>query len=205
MEDFSKTGHAVKDLTESADDPASVGNVGGQASQPQGAAGSSKAGARISDEELGARLLLFKCLDKMNNDQNILEDAYYRCVEIVRGVVKEVSADLDDMENAYVAAVMKALGKWQDSGVKALQAMHSTSAKEWDNLHSELVEGDHGVSQCVLGRPKRPKPTAWPKCPCNIASGARKDPATDIMERSIRSTRKVIDDAADAILFGPQR
>ena len=30
-----------------------------------------------------------------------------------------------------------------------------------------------------------------------IASGVRKDPATDIMERSFRSTRKVVDDAAD--------
>ena len=33
------------------------------------------------------------------------------CVEIVRGVVQEVSADLEAMENAYVAAVMKALGR----------------------------------------------------------------------------------------------
>ena len=56
MQDFSKTGYAVMDLTESADEPASMGNVGGQASQPQGAAGGSQAGTQISDEELNARL-----------------------------------------------------------------------------------------------------------------------------------------------------
>ena len=140
MEDFSKAGQPFMDLTESADEPASIGNVGGQASKPQGAAGGSKAGSQISDEELNAHLLLLKCLDKMNNDQNILEDAYYKCVEIVREVMKEVSADLDNMENAYITAIMKALGKWQDSGAKALQAMHTASTKEWDKLHSELVK-----------------------------------------------------------------
>ena len=197
MQDFFKTGYAVMDLTESADDPASVGNVGGQASQPQGAAGGSKAGAQISDEELNARLLLFKCLDKMNNDQNILEDAYYKCVEIVRGVMKEVSANLDDMENAYVAAVMKALGKWQDSGAKALQAMHTASAKEWDELHAELVEATVKLRNACL-EAETTEANGLAEVFRKIASGARKDPATDILERSIQSTRKVVDGAADA-------
>ena len=197
MEDFSKTGHVVMDLTKSADDAASVGNVGGQASKPQGAAGGSKAGSQISDEELNARLLLFKCLDKMNNDQNILEDAYYKCVEIVREVVKEVSADLDDMENAYVAAVMKALGKWQDTGAKALQAMHTASAKEWDKLHSELVKATVDFRNACL-EAKTTEANGMAEVCRNIASGARKDPETDIMERSLRGTRKVVDNAADA-------
>ena len=197
MEDFSKTGQAVMDLTESADDLASVGNVGGQPSKPQGAAGGSKAGSQISDEELNARLLLFKCLDKMNNDQNILEDAYYKCVEIVREVMKEVSADLDEMENAYVTAVMKALGKWQDSGAKALQAMHTASTKEWDKLHSELVQATVQFrNECLEAETTEANGLA--EVSRKIASGARKDPATDIMERSLRGTRKVVDDAADA-------
>ena len=111
MQDFSKTGQVVMDLTESTDKEASTGNVGGQATKLQGATGGSKAGAQISDAELSARLLMFKCLDLMTKDQNILEDGYYKCVEAVRGVVKEVSADLDDIENAYVAAIMKGLGE----------------------------------------------------------------------------------------------
>ena len=196
MEDFSKTGQAVVDLTGPTDDPASLGNVGGQASQPQGAAGGSKAGSQISDEELNARLLLLKCLDKMNNDQNILEDAYYKCVEIVREVVKEVSADLDDMENAYVAAVMKALGKWQDSGAKALQAMHTASAKEWDKLHSELTQATVEFRNSCL-EAETTEAHGIAKVSSEIASGVRKDPATDIMERSFKSTRKVVDDAAE--------
>ena len=80
-------------------------------------------GDQISDEELGARLLMFKCMESMSKDQSILEDGYYKCVELVRGVMKEVSADLDDLENTYVTAVMKALAKWQESGAEALQAM----------------------------------------------------------------------------------
>ena len=196
MEDFSKSGQVVTDLTESADDPASVGNAGGQASQPQGAAGGSKDGARISDEELTSRLLLFKCLNRMNYDQNILEDAYYKCVEIVRGVVQEVSADLDAMENAYVAAVMKALGEWQDSGAKALQAMHTASAKEWDGLHAELVETTVKFRNACL-EAETTEANGLAEVARKIASGARKDPATDILERSIQSTRRVIDGAAD--------
>ena len=197
MQDFSQTRHAVMDLTDSADEPASIGNAGGQASQPQGAAGGSKAGAQISDEELNTRLLLFKCLDKMNNDQNILEDAYYKCVEVVRGVMKDVSADLDEMENAYVAAIMKALGKWQESGAKALQAMHTASAKEWDKLHSELVQATVEFRNACL-EAEMTEATAWAEVSRNIANGARRDPATDILERALQGTRKVVDDAADA-------
>ena len=202
MEDFSGTGQAVVDLTGPSANMASLGNVGGQASQPQEAAGGgkaaggSKAGSRISNEELNACLLLLKCLDKMNNDQNILEDAYYKCVELVREVMKEVSADLDDMENAYVAAVMKALGKWQDSGAKALQSMHTASAKEWDKLHSELIQATvHFRNACLEA--ETTQVCGIDKVSREIASGVRKDPATDIMERSFRYTRKVIDDAAD--------
>ena len=202
MEDFSGTGQAVVDLTGSPANTGSLGNVGGQASQPQGAAGGnkaaggSKADSKISDEELNARLLLLKCLDRMNNDQNILEDAYYTCVELVREVVKEVSADLDNMENAYVAAVMKALGKWQDTGAKALQSMHTASAKEWDKLHAELTQATVQFRNDCL-EAETTEACGINKVTREIASGVRKDPATDIMERSFKCTRKVIDDAAD--------
>ena len=54
MEDFSKTGQVVMDLTESTDEKVSTGNAGGQAANPQGGAGGGPAGAEISDEELTA-------------------------------------------------------------------------------------------------------------------------------------------------------
>ena len=120
MEDFSKAGQVVMDLTESTDEKVSTGNIGGQATNPQGGASGGPAGTQISDEELSARLMMFKCLEAMNRDQNILEDGYFKCIEAVCKVVKEVSADLDEMENAYVAAIMRALAKWQESGAEAL-------------------------------------------------------------------------------------
>ena len=55
--------------------------------------------------------MMFKCLDAMSRDQSILEDGYFKCVEAVRKVVKEVSADLDEMENAYVASCHEGLGE----------------------------------------------------------------------------------------------
>ena len=129
MQDFSKTGQVVMDLTESADEQASMGNVGGQATKPQGATGGSKASTQISDAELSACLLMFKCLDSMSKDQNILED----------------------IENAYIAAVMKALAKWQESGTNALQAMHTASTKEWDKLHSELIQATVEFRNACMG------------------------------------------------------
>ena len=135
----------------------------------------------------------------MNNDQNILEDAYYKCVEVVRGVVKEVLADLDDMENAYVAAIMKALGKWQESGAKALQAMHTASAKEWDELHSELVRATVEFRNACM-EAETIEANGLAEVSRKIASGARKDPATDILERALQKTRKVVDDAAETYL-----
>ena len=199
MQDFSKTGYAVMDLTESADEQASTGNVGGQATKPKGATGGSKAGAQISDKELNARLLMFKCVDSMNKDQNILEDGYYKCVEVIRGVVKEVLADLDDMENAYIAAIMKALAKWQESGANALQAMHTTSAKEWDKLHTELIQATVEFRNACM-EAETTETNGLAEVSRKIASGTRKDPATDILERASQKTRKITYDAAETYL-----
>ena len=58
-----------------------------------------------------------------------------------------MSADLDEMENAYVAAVMRALVKWQESGAEALQAMHTADAKEWDRALYKTYSSYSGISQ----------------------------------------------------------
>ena len=120
MEDFSKTGQVTMDPTGPTDEQASTGNTGGPATQPQGTTGDGRAGTAISDAELSARLTMLKCLDGLSRDLNILEGGYYKCVDETRKVVKEVSADLDDLENAYVASIMKALAKWQESGAGGL-------------------------------------------------------------------------------------
>ena len=199
MEDFSKSGKAPIDLTGDADEQASTGNAGGQATKPQGATGEARAGDQISDEELGARLLMFKCLESMSKDQSILEDGYYKCVEVVRGVMKEVSADLDDLENAYVAAVMKALAKWQESGAEALQAMHTANAKEWDKLHSQLIKATVEFRNACL-EAETSETEGLSEVSRNIASGARKDPAVEILDLASKRTRKVVDDAAEEYL-----
>ena len=199
MEDFSKSGKAPIDLTGGADEQASTGNAGGQATKPQGATGEARPSDQISDEELGARLLMFKCMESMSKDQSILEDGYYKCVELVRVVVKEVSADLDDLENAYVAAVMKALVKWQESGTEALQAMHTANAKEWDKLHSQLIKATIEFRNACL-EAETSETEGLQEVSRNIASGARKDPAVEILDLASKRTRKVVDDVAEEYL-----
>ena len=198
MEDFSKTEHAIVDITETADEQASTGNAGGPATKPQGVASGSQTGTQISDAELGARLVMFKCLDSMSRDQSILEAGYYKCIEAVREVV-EVSADLDDLENAYVAAVMKALEKWQESGAEALQAMHTADANEWDKLHTQLIKATvefHNVCmEAETSEANGLSEVSW-----KIASGARKDPAVEILDLASQRTRKITDDAAEEYL-----
>ena len=83
MEDFSRTGQAMVDLTGTADEQALTGNIGGQATKPQGVASGSQAGVKISDAELSARINMFKCLDSMSKDQSILEAGYYKYVDTV--------------------------------------------------------------------------------------------------------------------------
>ena len=199
MEDFSKSGQATVDLAGSADEQASTGNIGSQATTPQGATGGGRAGNQISDAELGARLLMFKCLDSMSKDQNILEDGYYKCVEVVRVVVKEVSADLDEMENAYVTAVMKALAKWQESGAEAFQAMHTANAKEWDQLHTQLIKATVEFRNACL-EAETSETNGLAEVSRKIASGARKDPAMEILELASQRTRKITEDAAEEYL-----
>ena len=167
--------------------------------KPQGATGEARTSDQISDEELGARLLMFKCMESMSKDQSILEDGYYKCVKVVRGVVKEVSANLDDLENAYVAAVMKALANWQESGAEALQAMHTANAKEWDKLHSQLVKATVEFRNACL-EAETSETEGLYEVSRNIASGARKDPAVEILDLASKRTWKVIDDAAEEYL-----
>ena len=181
MADFSKTGRAVVDLTGPTDEQASTGNIGGQATKPQDVTSGSQAGDQISEAELGAHLIMFKCLDSMSKDQNILEEGYFKCIEVVRGVVKEVSADLDDLENAYVADVMKALVKWQESGAEALQAMHTANAKEWDKLHTKLIQATVEFRNACM-EAETSEADGLSEVSRKITSGTRKDPAVEILE-----------------------
>ena len=142
---------------------------------------------------------MFKCLDSMSKDQNILEDGYYKCVEVVRGVVKEVSADLDDLENTYVTAVMKALAKRQESGAEALQAMHTTNAKEWDKLHTQLIKATVEFCNTCL-EAETSEANGLSEVSRKITSGAQKDPAVQILELASKRTRKIVDDAAEEYL-----
>ena len=142
---------------------------------------------------------MFKCLDSMSRDQNILEDGYYKCVKVVRGVVKEVSADLDDLENAYVTAVMKALAKWQESGTEALQAMHTASTNEWDKLHTKLIQATVEFRKACMEE-ETSETNGLSEVSQKIASGAWKDPVVEILELASQRTRKITDDAAEEYL-----
>ena len=139
MQDFSQSGKVAVDLTQCTGETASTGNTGGPATQPQGATGSGRAGTAIGDAELAAELNMFQCLDAMCKNLNLLEGGYFQCVDKIRKVIREVSSDLDALENAYVVSVMAALAKWQQSGIGALQAMHMANAREWDAHHTELI------------------------------------------------------------------
>ena len=199
MADFSKAGRAVEGPTESTDEKASTRNTRGQATNPQGVTGSDPAGAKVSDEELGTCILMFQCLDILSRDQSILEKGYFECVEAVREVVKEVSASLDELENAYIAAVMKALAKWQESGAAALQAMHTATTKEWDNLHKELIQATVEFRNACL-EAETAKADGLGKIMQEIANGTRKDPAVEILDLASQRTRKITDDAAQKYL-----
>ena len=142
MADFSDLGKVTVDLTQSVDEEASTSNAGGQATDPQDATGGGRAGTTISDAQLAAEVNIYKSLDDMCRDLNILEAGYFKCVDETRGVIKEVSTHLDTLENAYVASVMAALAKWQEFGAEALQAMHTASPQEWDMQHTRLIKAN---------------------------------------------------------------
>ena len=118
MADFSNSGKVTVDLTQSVNEEASTGNTGGQATDPQGATGGGRAGTAVSDAQLAAEVNIYKSLDDMCRDLNILEAGYFKCVDETRGVINEVSTHLDALENTYMASVMAALAKWQEFGAE---------------------------------------------------------------------------------------
>ena len=113
--------------------------------------------------------------------------------------MKEVSADLDDLENAYVAAVMKAIAKWQESGAEALQAMHTADAKEWDKLHTQLIQATVEFRNACM-EAETSEANGLSEVSRKIASGARKDPAVEILDLASQRTQKITDDAAEEYL-----
>ena len=196
MEDFSESGKVTVDLT---DKKASTGNTRGPATQPQGAAGGGRAGTAISDAELAAELTMFQCLDTMSKDLNILEEGYFKCVDETRKVMREVSAEMDALDDAYVAGVMGALAQWQEHSAGALQAMHTADIKEWDERHTQLVkvtvvfhnecmEADTTQTQGLADLNKQ------------IASGTCKDSAVAVLELASECIRKITDDTAQEYL-----
>ena len=113
--------------------------------------------------------------------------------------MKEVSADLDELENTYVANVMKALAKWQESGADALQAMHTASAKEWDTLHTKLIQAIVVFCNACM-EAETSEAEGLSEVSRKITSGARKDPAMEILELASKRTRKITDDTIDEYL-----
>ena len=194
MQHFPQAGRPVVDLTGAPDDRAAGANQGLQATQPPGATGGR--GAQISDEELANQLTMFQCLDAMNRDLYILEEGYFQCVDTVRKVVKQISADLDALEDAYVKSVMASLAKWQATGVSALQAMHTASVLEWDTRHKELIKATVEFrNECLEADTEQSK--GMTELYKQIADGTRQDPAVAIIEASSQETRMITDKTSE--------
>ena len=194
MQHFPQVGQPVMDLTGAPDDWAAGANQGLQATQPPGATGGR--GAQISDEELANQLTMFQCLDCMNKDLYILEEGYFQCVDAVRKVVKQISADLDALEDAYVKNVMASLAKWQATGASVLQAMHIASVQEWDTRHKELIKATVDFrNECLEADTKQSK--GMTELYKQIADGTRQDPAVAIIEASSKETRTITDKASE--------
>ena len=194
MQHFPQVGQPIVDLTGAPDDGAATANQGLQATQPPGATGSR--GAQISDEELAGQLTMFQFLDAMNRDLYILEEGYFQCVDAVRKVVKQISADLDALEDAYVKSVMASLAKWQATGANALQAMHTASVQEWDTHHKELIKATVEFrNECLEADTEQSK--GMTELYQQIADGTRQDPAVAIIEASSEETRKITDKTSE--------
>ena len=194
MQHFPQVGRPVVDLTGAPDDRAAGANQGLQATQPPGATGGR--GAQISDEELANQLTMFQCLDAMNRDLYILEEGYFQCLDAVRKVVKQISADLDALEDAYVKSVMASLAKWQATGASALQAMHTASVQEWDTRHKELIKATVEFrNECLEANTEQSK--GMTELYKQIADGTRQDPAVAIIEASSKETRMITDKTSE--------
>ena len=194
MQDFSQVGQPIVDLTGAPDDVAATANQGLQATLPPGVTGGR--GVQISDEELTGQLTLFQCLDAMNRDLYILEEGYFQCVDAVRKVVKQISDDLDALEDAYVKSVMASLAKWQATGANALQTMHTASVQEWDTRHKELIKTTMEFrNDCLEGDTEQSK--GMTELYQQIADSTCQDPAVAIIEASSEETRKITDKTSD--------
>ena len=194
MQHFPQVGQPAVDLTGTADDRAAGADQGLQTSQPPSTTGGQ--GAQISDEELANQLTMFQCLDAMNRDLYILKDGYFQCMDAVQKVVKQISADLDALEDAYVKSVMASLAKWQASGASALQAMHTTSIQEWDACHKELIQATVEFrNECLEADTGQSKGMA--ELYKEIADGTHQDPAVAIIEAASKETRTITDKASE--------
>ena len=103
MMDFSQLGRvgAPGDLTGPPPAHANLTSMAGeQATATEGAS-----------PDLVAEANMFKCLDTMSKDLAILEDRYFKCLDATTQVVKEFSAKMDALDDAYMVAIRAVMGK----------------------------------------------------------------------------------------------
>ena len=77
--------------------------------------------------------------------------------------------------------------------------MHTADAKEWDKLHTQLIKATVEFHNACM-EAETSEANGLSEVSRKIASGARNDPAMEIVDLASQRTRKITDDVAEEYL-----
>ena len=152
-------------------------------------------GAEGTQHPLDPRRLC-QVLGEMNDSLEHLERGYFDCFHEMVKATREVLADINEIDAAYIDTVLMAMAKWQADVTLAITDMHTDDCAVWDTNHNAIDKSTQKFREtCEASRIKRANAReARQKA---VVEGNEKDPVLELLDRVLIKMRQVANRAIE--------
>ena len=133
----------------------------------------------------------------MNNSLEHLERGYFNCFHETVKAIREVLADINDIDATYIDMVLMAMAKWQKDVTLMITDMYTDDCVVWDakcntideatQKFGETCEASH--IKCAAAREARQRA---------VVEGDKKNPVIELLDRVLVKTREAANKAMEA-------
>ena len=140
---------------------------------------------------------LCEALGWMNNSLEHLEQGYFDCFHETVKAIREVLADLNEVDTTYVDTVLVVMGKWQKDITLTIADMHIDDCVMWDAKCKAIDEATQEFGKaCETSRIKCG--VAREACQKVLVEGNKKDPVIELLDWVLVKTREAANKAMEA-------
>ena len=139
---------------------------------------------------------LCQALGEMNDSLEHLERGYFVCFHEMVKATREVLADINEIDAAYIDMVLTAMAKWQMDVTLAITDMHTDDCAVWDANCNAIDESTQKFGEtCEASRIKCAN--ACEARQKAVVAGNEKDPVVKLLDRVLVKTRQAANRAIE--------